>query len=331
MGTASQDLLRMGYGFVTAQALFVAAELGIADLLRDGSRSIEHLASETDTDPDALYRVVRFLASEGVFTEGPLRHFAQTELSDALRTDAPSSARDIIRMTNSEPYAAFGQLLYTVRTGRTAFDHVFGLPRFDWLASHPEKADLFQRAMVSLSQGTNAAAAEAYDFAECKRVVDVGGGHGQLLSEIVTRNPHLTGVLYDRPEGIAAARSGLGGPLPRCDLVAGDFFESVPEGADAYIMKKVIHDWDDERAGKILDNCRRAMARDGKVLLAETILPAGNEPHPIKTLDLVMLGVTGGLERTQEQYERLFARGGLRLRRVIETHSPLSILEAVAD
>ena len=161
--------------------------------------------------------------------------------------------------------------------------------------------------------------------------VDVGGGHGQLLSEIVTRNPYLAGVLYDRPEGIAAARSRLGGPLPRCDLVAGDFFESVPEGTDAYIMKKVIHDWDDERAGKILDNCRRAMAWDGKVLLPKRSCQQENAPHPIKTFDLVMLAAVGGLERTQEQYERLFARGGLRLQRVIETHSPLSILEAVAD
>jgi SAM-dependent methyltransferase len=250
-------------------------------------------------------------------------------MSDALRTDAPSSLRDLIRMANAEPYAAFGQLLYTVRTGKTAFDHVFGMPRFEWLAGHPEKAALFQRAMVSLGQGTNADAAEAYDFSECRRVVDVGGGHGQLLSEIVTRNPHLSGVLYDLADGIAAARSGIGGPLPRCELVAGDFFESVPADADVYIMKKVIHDWDDDRAAKILENCRRAMLPEGKVLIAETIMPAGNEPHPIKTFDLIMLAAVGGLERTQAEYERLFARATLRLRRVIATRSPLSILEAV--
>ncbi|MEA2781758.1 MAG: hypothetical protein QOK29_3302 [Rhodospirillaceae bacterium] len=330
MGTPSQDLLRMGFGFAVAQALYVAAELGIADLLRDGSRSIEDLAQTTRTDAEALYRVLRFLASEGVFREESPRRFVQTDLSDALRADASDSPRDFIRMVNQEPYAAWGHLLHSVRTGRTAFEHVFGAPRFEWLANHPEQASLFQRAMIALGQGNNLEAAKAYDFTGCKRVVDVGGGHGQLLSAIVTRNPHLSGVLYDLPAGIAAARTGVGGPLPRCDLVAGDFFECVPEAGDAYIMKKVIHDWDDERAVKILENCRRAMIPGGKVLVAETIVPPGNEPHPIKVMDLNMLAVTGGLERTQEQYERLFARAGLRLVRVIATGSPLSILEAAA-
>ena len=184
--------------------------------------------------------------------------------------------------------------------------------------------------MIAFSGPANLEAAEAYDFAGCKRVVDVGGGHGQLLSAIVARNPHLSGVLYDLPAGIDAARAGVGGPLPRCDLMAGDFFTSVPEGCDAYIMKKVIHDWDDGRAAMILDNCRRAMAPGGKVLVVETIVPAGNDPDPIKVMDVNMLAVTGGLERTRDQYERLFARAGLRLARVIATRGPLSILEAVA-
>jgi len=329
MSTPSQDLLRMGFGFAAAQALYVAAELGIADLLPDGARSIDYLAQSTRTDAEALYRVLRFLASEGVFREESPRHFGQTDLSSALRADAPGSPRDFILMLGQEPYTAWGQLLHSVRTGRTAFEHVFGLSRFEWLAKHSEQAALFQRAMVALSQGGNVAAAEAYDFTECKRLVDVGGGHGQLLSAIVTRNPHLSGVLYDLSAGIAAARKGVGGPLPRCELVVGDFFERVPEGCDAYIIKKVIHDWDDERAVKILENCRRAMAPGGKVLVAETIVPTGNDPHPIKVMDLNMLVVTGGLERTQEQYDRLFFRAGLRFARVVTTKSPLSILEAV--
>jgi SAM-dependent methyltransferase len=330
MGTPSQDLLRMGFGFAVAQALHVAAELGIADLLQDAPRSAEDLARATGTDAGALYRLLRFLASEGVFREEAAGRFAQTELSAGLRADAPDGPRDFIRMINKEAYAAWGQLLHSVRTGNTAFEHVFGAPRFEWLASHPEQAALFQRAMIALSGGANQEAAEAYDFAGCRRVVDVGGGHGQLLSAIVARNPHLSGVLYDLPAGIAAARTGVGGPLPRCDLVAGDFFKDVPEGADVYIMKKVIHDWDDERAVKILDNCRRVLAPGGKVLVAETIVPPGNDPHPIKLSDLNMLAVTGGMERTQEQYARLFARAGLRLARVVPTRSPVSILEGVA-
>ena len=331
MNTPSQDLLRMGFGFAVAQALHVAAELGIADLLHDGPRSTEELASATGTDPGALYRVLRFLSGEGVFREDSVGRFAQTELSDGLRVDAPDSPRDFIRMINSEAYIAWGQLLHSVRTGKTAFEHVFGAPRFDWLANHPDQAALFQRAMIALSQGANAEAAEAYDFTGCKRVVDVGGGHGQLLSAIVTRNPHLSGVLYDLAAGIAAAKTGVGGPLPRCDLIAGDFFEGVPEGADVYIVKKVIHDWDDERAAQIFANCRRAMAPGGRVLVAETIVPSGNEPHPTKRMDLNMLVVTGGMERTEAQYERLFAHAGLRLVRVIPTRGTLSILEAVGS
>lgn len=330
MNTPSQDLLRMGLGFAVAQSLHVAAELGIADLLHDGPKSAEDLARATKTDAAALYRVLRFLASEGVFREEPVGLFAQTDLSSGLRADAPDSPRDFIRMINREAYAAWGQLLHSVQTGGTAFDHVFGAPRFQWLADHPEQAALFQRAMIAASGASNLQAAEAYDFAACKRVVDVGGGHGQLLSAIVTRNPHLSGVLYDMPTGIEAARAGVGGPLPRCDLVAGDFFEKVPEGCDLYIMKKVIHDWDDGRAAKILENCRRAMAPGGKVLVVEAIVPAGNGADPIKLMDVNMLAVTGGLERTRDQYERLFARAGLRLARVIATRGPLSILEAAA-
>lgn len=330
MSAASQRLLQMGFGFAAAQALHVAAELGIADLLQQGPRSADDLAQATGTDAGALYRVLRFLAGEGVFREESERRFAQTELSDALRSDAPASPRDLIRMINKEAYAAWGHLLHTVRTGETAFEHVFGAQRFEWLSRHPEAAALFQRAMVSLSQGGNLEVAEAYDFAGCKRVVDVGGGHGQMLSAIVTRNPHLTGVLYDLAGGIEAARAGVGGPLPRCDLVVGDFFAAVPEGGDVYIMKKVIHDWDDARAATILDNCRRAMTPGGKVLVVETLVPAGNDPDPIKRMDLNMLVVTGGRERTRAEFERLFAQAGLRLTRVIATRAPLSILEAVA-
>ena len=206
---------------------------------------------------------------------------------------------------------------------------MFGAPRFEWLDSHPKEAALFQQAMVALSMGGSLDVAHAYDFSPCRRVVDVGGGHGQLLSTVVTANPHLTGVLFDIPTGIEAARTGVGGPLPRCDLVAGDFFASVP-AADTYLIKKVIHDWGDEDAARILHNCRRAMLPDGWILVIETIVPPGNEPDPIKLMDLNMLVVTGGVERTMAAYEGLFALAGLRLTRVLPTSAPLSIIEAVA-
>ena len=327
MRTPSQQILRMSFGFALSQSLRVVAELGIADLLGGGERSVDELSQATHTNADALYRVMRLLASEGVFREESPRHFSQTELSATLRSDLPASPRDFVRMINGEPFQAFAQLLYSVRTGKPAFDQVFGAPRFEWLGSHPEQAALFQQAMIAFSQGSNEAVADAYDFSSSRCVVDVGGGHGQLLSAILIRNPHLSGILFDLPAGIAAARTEAGSPLPRCELIAGDFFENVP-AADTYILKKVIHDWDDERAAIILANCRKAMSANGKVLLAETLFPVGNDPDPIKVLDVNMLTVPGGLERTENQFASLFSVAGLRLERVIATKAPISILEA---
>jgi len=326
MPTPSQVIMKIGFGFVVSQALRVMIELGIADLLADGERSVEHLAAATGSNSDALYRVLRLLAPEGVLREVRPGFFHLTEIGAVLRSGQPGP-RDFVRMTNSEPYLAFGQLLYSVRTGKPAFDKVFGSSRFEWLSEHPEQAGLFQRAMVALSQGSNEAVAEAYDFGPFSRVVDVGGGHGQLLSLVLARNPHISGVLFDLPSGAAAAQQGTGGELPRTEFVAGDFFESLPAG-DIYMIKKVIHDWDDARASVILQNCRKAMLPNGKVLVAETLVPEGDEPAQIKNIDVVMLAVTGGRERTEAQYASLFESTGLKLDRVIQTRGPISVLEA---
>lgn len=326
MSNPSQQIMRLGFGFAVSQALRVIVELGIPDLLAVGERSVDDLAAATQSNADALYRVMRLLAPEGVFREVRPRHFELTEVGAVVRSDRPGP-RDFVRMINSEPYLAFERLMHSVRTGMPAFDEVFGSPRFDWLSKHPEQAALFQRAMVALSQGANEAVAETYDFRPFTRVVDVGGGHGQLLSAILSHNPHLKGVLFDVPSGVAAARQGAGGDLPRTEFIAGDFFESVPVG-DVYVIKKVIHDWEDGRATAILRNCRKVMAPNGRVLVAETLVPPGDEPNQIKSIDVVMLAVTGGLERTEAQYASLFDAAGLRLERVIQTRGPISILEA---
>jgi SAM-dependent methyltransferase len=326
MHNASQQIVRLGFGFAVSQALRVIIELGIPDLLAVSEQSVDELATATQSDADALYRVMRLLAPEGVFREVLPRHFELTEVGAVLRSDRPGPG-DYVRMINSEAYLAFEQLLHSVRTGKPAFDKVFGSPRFDWLSEHPEQAALFQRAMVALSLGSNEAVADAYDFTPFARVVDVGGGHGQLLSAILARNPHLNGVLFDLPSGVAAAQQGAGGDLPRTEFVAGNFFESVP-GGDIYVIKKVVHDWNDEHAAVILRNCRKAMQPNGKVLLAETLVPPGDEPDRIKSIDVVMLVVTGGRERTEAQYASLFDAAGLRLERVIQTRGPISILEA---
>lgn len=323
----SQQLIRLGLGFMVSQALNVVADLNIADRLAAGERSIDDLAAETGCNRDALYRIMRILAAEGIFREIAERVFELTELGAALRS-GPSSARDFIRMMNREPYLAFAQLGHSVHTGLPAFNKVFGKPRFDWLADHEDEAALFQQAMIALSQGANEAVANAYDFGPFTRVVDVGGGHGQLLSEILNRHPHLSGVLFDLPAGIQMARARLANCSPQTEFAAGSFFDSVPPGADVYILKKVIHDWDDERAVRILRNCRDAMNPHGKVLIAETIIPRGNESNPIKLIDAAMLVVTGGVERTEAQYAALFAASKLRLERVISTDQAISVLEA---
>jgi O-methyltransferase domain len=328
MANAAERVIRLGFGFAVSQALRVVADLEIADRLAAGELSVEELAVQTGCHVEALYRIMRLLVAEGVFCETSARVFGLTELGVALRSDGGSSPRELIRMLNREPYLAFAQLCHSVRTGLPAFEEVFGKPRFDWLADHPAEAALFQRAMISLSQGSNEAIAQAFDFASVSQVVDVGGGHGQLLSAILSRHPHLSGVLFDLPSGIEAARLGEGGPLPRTELVAGSFFDSVPAGADVYLLKKVIHDWSDEQAAAILRNCRDAMAPRGRVLVAETIVPTGNERDSIKLVDANMLVVTGGVERTEAQYADLFATSGLRLARVIPTAQPISIIEA---
>jgi len=231
-------------------------------------------------------------------------------------------------MMNREPYIAFSQLCHSVATGRPAFDEVFGKPRFDWLAEHPEEAALFQRAMIAFSQGSNEAVAEAYDFRPHSRVIDVGGGHGQLLSLILERHQNLTGVLFDLPSGVDAAKTRVGSASGRIQFLCGDFFDAVPSGADVYILKRIIHDWNNEQAVKILTKCREAMAPGGRVLIAETIMREGDAPDPMKFIDAIMLVVTGGTERTEEEYVAILTEAGLRLERVHATSRPISVLEA---
>jgi len=330
MASPAEQIIRLGFGFAVSQALHVVIDLGIPDRLADGEMGIAELARQTGSDAGALYRIMRLLAAEGVFRETAARRFVLTDVGATLCSGQPHSPADLIRMLNQESYFAFARLSDSVRTGKPAFSDVFGKPRFDWLAEHPEQAAIFQRAMISLSQGANEAVAEAYDFKSFSSLVDVGGGHGQLLAAILSRHPHLAGLLFDLPTAIAAAQSCAGG-RPQTSYVAGSFFEFVPAGAEIYILKKVIHDWPDADAIRILRNCREALKPGGRVLVAETIVPTGNDIEPIKFIDAQMLVVTGGMERTEEQYAALLAQAGLRLNRVIGTSQPISILEATAS
>lgn len=324
-------LLRMMTGYWVSKALNVAAELGVADLLREGPRTSEELAAACGAHPPTLYRLLRALASVGVFTEVEGRRFALTPLAELLRSDVPNSMRALARMYGSEQYRAWGDLLESVRTGEPAFDREFGTNWFDYVARTPEAGAIFNEAMTGWTTQLADAVVAAYEFAGIGPVVDVGGGHGLLLATILRAHPTMRGVLFDLPHVATggAAAFEKAGVADRCELVGGDFFAAVPEGGAYYILAQVLHDWDDERCRVILGNCRRAMLPEGKVLVVEQVLPSANEPSLGKWLDLHMLVLLTGRERTEAEYGALFKAAGLELTKVVPTSSGASIVEGV--
>jgi O-methyltransferase domain/Dimerisation domain len=328
----SMTLLNLIAGSWMSQAISVAAKLGIADLLEDGPRSADDLSRATETHPDTLYRLLRALAGLRIFAEDDDGRFELTPLAEGLRTKAPVSLCGYAILLGEEWYwRAWGQLLHSVRTGECAFERVFGLQVFEYLARHPQAAQVFDAAMTSRGSMEDRAVAAVYDFAR-GTIVDVGGGRGSLLIAILRRNPQTRGILFDRPHVTAGAAAPVGeaGLADRCRIVAGDFFDGVPAGGDIYLMKKIIHDWDDERARAILANCRAAMAGNGRLLLLEQVILPGNGSAFGNVADLQMLVMTpGGRERTEAQYRTLLAAAGLELARIIPTECPLSIIEAM--
>jgi hypothetical protein len=316
-------------GYWKAQAVSVAAELGLADLLRDEPRTPTQLAEATGTHAPALHRLLRALASLGVFTEDEQGRFALTPLAETLRGDVPGSLRAVAVMMGAEHFRCWGELLYSVQTGRTAFEKLYGEPIFSYLAARPQAARTFDAAMVGIHGRETAAMLDAYDFSGLGTLVDVGGGNGSLLSATLHRHPQLRGVLYDRPDVVERALPALkaAGLEERCRAVGGNFFESVPAGGDAYLLRHIIHDWYDEQALTILRNCRRVMPPHGKLLLVEAVIPPGNGPFWSKFLDLNMLVIPGGMERTEGEYRELLAGAGFRLTRVVPTASEVSVIE----
>ncbi len=323
-------LRRMIIGYRLSRALSVAAELGIADLLEKGPRSIEDLARATGTHPPSLYRLLRLLASEGVFVELDQSHFGMTRLAVPLQSDAPGSLRNRAIFDGTEcNWQAWGELMHGVSTGEPAFDRAFGTRFFDYLRQHPTAAASFDALMAEQTLPWARALIDAYDFSSIRTLVDVGGGYGTLLVAILTAHPRLRGVLYDLPHVIAGARPRLTAAVgsDRCETIAGDFFAAVPEGGDSYMLKHILHDWDDDRCITILENCRRVMPADGRLLVVEVIIPPGNEPHYGKYLDLNMLVLLTGRERTETEYQQLFKASGFALSQIVATPSEVSIIE----
>src|SRR5712692_5663190 len=320
-----ERLLTLVRGYRISQAVYGATRLGIPDLFADGPREIDELAHATGSHPPSLRRVLVALAGAGVLEKVGPQGFALTPVGVSLRTGVPGSLRaSVLMLLDEKNWKPWGHLLHTVRTGETAFNHAHGMGLFDYLVENPEASSAFNAGMAGNSPAHARLVAETYDFSEMSVVVDVGGGRGRLLATILEQYPRLRGILFDQPHVIEDARETLdaAGVVDRCELVGGSFFDAVPAGGDVYVLRNIIHDWEDDQAVAILTSCRRAMAAGARLLLVERYV--ATDPHeafPVLQSDLEMLVIVGGLERTTDEYATLLARSGLRLVQTISLGS----------
>lgn len=325
------ELLQLIVGKWAMQAIYVAAELGIADRLGDAARASADIARECGSDADATYRLMRALSNIGVLEEREGRVFALTDMGQFLRADVPGSLRGFARFVGYSPtWTSWGETLYSVRTGQPAADRVFGENLFEWYAKHPAESAIFDEAMTAISTLEAQAVAAAFDFGGIVALADVGGGRGYLLATILRSNASMKGVLLDLPHVVAGAPPLLRehGVESRVRVEGGSFLETAPEGVDAVIMKHILHDWNDDDAIRILRNCHRALPKSGRLLVVEAVVPPPGEQGWAKLLDIEMLVITPrGRERTEAEYAALFAKGGFRLTRVVPTLAPVSVVE----
>ena len=329
---ASQHVFQLATGFIISTAMQVAAQLRVADLLAAGPRPIAELARERGVNEDALFRVLRALASVGVFEEVAPRRFGLNPAAAMLRSDVPGSLYDMARWICSPFHMrVYSEAMHSVKTGEPAVKKAVGMEVFDYFATDPELWKVFNNAMTSFSRMVVAAALEAYDFSGVRVLVDVAGGHGGVLTGILERYPSMRGILCDLEQVIAGARQRIAsvGMQDRVTCVTADIFTSVPEGGDVYLMKHIIHDWDDERSGLILRNIRKVLPENGRVILLDSVLAPGNEPDFGKIIDLEMLLLPGGRERTADEFRALFAANGFEMTRIVPNKSPLALIEAV--
>lgn len=325
-----QNMLR---GYQLTQLIYVAAKLGIADHLKNGPLSVSELATLTSSHKDSLYRLLRALAGMGVFAEDAGLRFRLTPAAELLRKGAPGSMSVRAEAAGAEwTWRPWGALLHSVKTGETAFDHLYAKGTFDWFSENPAAGRLFDELMAERTMDSVQSVVRAYDFSTSRTIVDLGGGAGVLLTAILMHNPNARGVLFDTKHVIAAARRKLDpSVLQRCKFASGDIFKAVPRGGDVYILKSVLHDWNDLRAQAILNTCQRAMARKGKLLVLEQIICGPNQACEAKLQDINMLVRTGGRNRTEQEYSDLLAAGGFKMTAVFPTGGPFSVMEAVPD
>ena len=326
------QLIQMGVAIWQARAVYAAAELGIADILADGPCSVDEIAASTGTHAPSLFRLLRALASCGLIEERRDRQFMTTALGNALCEGAPGSARaTILTIAGSWQWKAWDQFLQVLRTGESGVKAAFGKDLFEFLADEPLHSARFNDAMIGMHGAVASAVAAAYDFSRFRCIVDVGGGKGALLTAILKDQPQMRGLLFDLPETVKAAQEFIAaaGLEARCAFRSGNFFEHIPPGHDAYVLAHVLHDWNDDDSVAILRKCREAMSTDARLLIVEAVLPGGNTPHHGKLMDLLMLTVTGGAERSRGEFARILAKSGFALSHVHPTGTHQSVVEAL--
>jgi hypothetical protein len=328
---ASQHVFQIATGYIVSTALWISVKLGIADQLVGGARSASDLARATGANEDALYRVLRLLASVGVFEEVSPRHFGNNPASSTMQSGIPGSVHHMaLWMADPFHLRVYADALHSVMTGQPAAEKTVGMPVFEYFPRDPELSATFNNAMTAFSAFVIPAALDAYDFSGIATLVDVAGGHGEVLTSTLQRYPSMRGILCDLDHVIAGAEQRIRslGLENRCEIRSCDFFKEVPQGGDAYIMKHIIHDWDDDRAVTILRNIRKAMNSGGRVILLESVLQPGSAADFGKLIDVEMLMIPGGRERTESEFRTLFDRAGFNLTCIVPTQSPLSVIEA---
>lgn len=324
-------LMQMITGYAASQALYTAAKLDLAEIIATNDNlPLDDLAEKADADPSSLHRLLRALASVGVFKENEKGEFMMTPMAECLRYAHPHSVKAMALGLGKVMYPAYQELLYSVKTGKGGFEVYHGAPVFEYFNAHQDEAKIFDKMMTDIHGGETRPMIDTYDFTQFKKVADIGGGNGEVLHQLLRRHKDLKGILFDLPHVIKRSEENMKawGVHTRCKCIGGNFFEEVPEGADAYILRHILHDWDDADAVQILSNCCRAMRPESKVLIVEAVIPPGNEPHRFKWLDLTML-LIGGKERTREEFETILDKSGLKLEKVVPITPEVSVVEAV--
>ncbi len=319
------ELRNLVYESFSIQSIYAAAKSGIADILKEGPKSADDIADATGNNPDAIYRLMRALASIGIFSETSARMFELTPMAELLQENHPTSLRYLVLLVGHSLWREpWGNIMHSIKTGEAAFEYTFNKNVFEYMKEHEDASEIGQRYLTVFSILNCPVIAASYPFSEFRKVIDIGGGHGSLLAHILRQHPSVKGVLFDLPEVVQGPIEIDSDIAQRCEIVGGDFFKGVPEGGDLYIMQQIIHDWNDELAVNILANCREAMTDNGRLLVIDAVLAPGNDQDMNKFMDLHMLIATGGRERTEAEFRKLFQDAGLELTRIISTASILS-------